>query len=362
MTQAPTKKESLLPPLWILSIIGVVFALWMIVQLKEIVVLLVVGYSIAYAIDPILDFFERKKVSRGIGLFFILAFLVIFLIVLALTALPTLIEEFGLLVSNLPHSVDQVKERIYEFMVWIQSVVPQRYASRITQISIEDLTPNIDAQTVKNLLGGAVGALLHGYSITLTIINLILLPFIVFYIAMDFSSIYKGFVKIFPKEKRKTVEGLLSEMNGIVSAFVRGQALVAVILFLLYTIGLSAIGVKLWFLLAVISGFGNLVPYVGTISGILLSSLMALVTFGDFHHMLYVWILYAVIPTIDGFWITPKIVGSKTGFSPLVIILALFAGASLFGLLGVFLAIPAAAVLKVLGNYWHRELIRKLEA
>jgi predicted PurR-regulated permease PerM len=120
------------------------------------------------------------------------------------------------------------------------------------------------------------------------------------------------------------------------------------VLFVLYAIGLWLVGVDLWLLLAAISGFGNIIPYVGFISGILLSSLMALVTFGDVSHLLWVWGVYAAVQALEGTFITPKILGESVGLSPLVIILALFVGGQLFGLLGIFLAVPAAAALRVL--------------
>ena len=106
-------------------------------------------------------------------------------------------------------------------------------------------------------------------------------------------------------------------------------------------------GVDLWLLLAAISGFGNIIPYLGFIIGILLSSLMALVTFGDFTHVLWVWGVYAIVQALEGTVITPRVLGESLGLSPLVIILALFAGGQLFGLLGIFLAVPTAAALRV---------------
>jgi predicted PurR-regulated permease PerM len=120
---------------------------------------------------------------------------------------------------------------------------------------------------------------------------------------------------------------------------------------------LGLVGVDLWLLLAAIAGFGNMVPYVGTVSGILLSSVMALVTFGDFSHVFSVLGVFAAVQLIDGTIITPRIMGESVGLSPLVIILALFAGGQLFGLLGIFLAIPAAATLRVLVRHsynWAR--------
>lgn len=355
-------KQSLMPPAWIITIAAVLFAFWLIAQLREIVVLLVVGYSIAYVLDPLLDRFERNNVSRGTGILLILIVLILALVLLLFTAIPTLIEEYALLSSNLPEYLGVVRDRFEGLLEWLKSVLPHAVALKVDKISFTDVIPSLDSGTINGILKGILSTLLQGYSLTMTIFNIALLPFIVYYIAVDFSNIYNGFLSMFPRDRRHNIEALLSEINSIVSAFVRGQALVALILFVLYLAGLSIVGVKLFLLLAVVAGFGNLIPYVGTISGLTLSTIMALVTFGDFHHVLYVWIVFGVVQIIEGFVVTPWVVGSKTGFSPLIIILALFAGGTMFGLLGVFLAIPIAAVLKVLLGHLHRMLLRRLEA
>ena len=355
------KKESLLPPPWVLTTAVFLLAVWVIAELREIVVLLVVGYSIAYVLDPILDFFERKRISRSRGILIILCVLVLFVIVLLMTAVPTLVEQYTLLVTNLPSYVDIARDRFGNLVNWAVGIAPAPVAARLQGLSFSDVMPEFNSDTVNRVLSGAGSTLLQGYSLTMTLFNATLLPFIVYYIAVDFTSIYRGFLGLFPGEKRTVVQDLLDEINGIVSAFVRGQALVACILFILYSLGLSVVGVRLWFILAVIAGFGNVIPYVGTVTGIVLSSIMALVTFGDFRHVVFVWIVFGAVQLVEGFLVTPFIVGSRTGFSPLVIILALFAGGSLFGLLGLVLAIPAAAVFKVLFSHGHRCLIAKLE-
>jgi predicted PurR-regulated permease PerM len=130
----------------------------------------------------------------------------------------------------------------------------------------------------------------------------------------------------------------------------------------LYAIGLWAIGVELWILLAIISGFGAIIPYMGFLVGIVLSLVMALVTFGDLSHVLQVVGLFLIIQFIEGWVITPKIVGEKVGLSPIIVILAILAAGHLFGLLGVFLAVPGAAVLRVLLRHAHQWVIRSASA
>jgi predicted PurR-regulated permease PerM len=137
---------------------------------------------------------------------------------------------------------------------------------------------------------------------------------------------------------KNRITAIGGEINGYVSAFVRGQITIGVILTALYAVGLGAfVGVELWFLIAVIAGMGSLIPYFGLITGVLLGSIMALVTFGDLQHLIYTWLVFIVVQFVTDTFITPKVVGAGVGLSPLVVILALLAGGQLFGLLGLFL-------------------------
>jgi predicted PurR-regulated permease PerM len=159
--------------------------------------------------------------------------------------------------------------------------------------------------------------------------------------------------------RRQKVETILAQIDGYVAAFVRGQFLVGACMAFLYAVALWWLGIELWFLVAVIAGFGNLIPYLGTLIGIILGSLMALVTFGDISHLLWLWGIFGLVQFVEGSLLTPKIIGDSVGLSPLVVILSIVAAGSLFGLLGIFLAIPGAAVVRVLLSHSHRWILTR---
>ncbi|MCO6430959.1 MAG: AI-2E family transporter [Deltaproteobacteria bacterium] len=360
MSKAGTK-ESFLPPLWILTLLGVTVSLWLLVQLKEIVVLLVIGYSIAYIAHPLLRFMERREISRSVGLFVIFGLFLIFLGVITVTAVPTVARQYQTLSDNFPQYLDLARGKVTPLIEEAKSFLlkgADEAAPGVTP-GPADLLSNISGDTVETLISGIMTALLGGYSLTLFLANLVLLPFIVYYLAIDFENIHTILLHLFPKEQRKKIAKIATEIDVYVAAFVRGQLLICTGLFVLYAIGLGIVGVDLWFLLAAIAGFGNVIPYFGFLCGIILSSIMALVTFGDFSHVMQVWLVFAIVQFLEGFIITPRVMGSKVGFSPLTVILAIFIGGKLLGLLGVFLAIPAAAVVKVLGRQLHGWILAK---
>lgn len=356
MNRAQTS-DSLLPPRWILALLAVAGVLWLLFALKEIVAMLVLGYALAYVMDPVLSYLERRKLPRPLGFFLVCIIAILTILLLFFTALPTVVREYQSLVENFPDYVRRATERGGPILEHIRAYIPGAVGGEGSFGNPVELLGQIDGETINRLLAGAGATLLRGYSITLTILNFFLLPFIVFYLAVDLPRFHAWVLSLFPGRKRKRVASIAREIDEYISAFVRGQVTVGAVLFLLYCIGLAIVGVELWFLLAVIAGFGAIIPYMGFIIGIVLSSIMALATYGDFIHLVQVWVVFVVVQALEGTLITPRIVGDKVGISPLVVILAIVAGGQLFGLLGVFLAVPGAAVARVLLKHLHANLV-----
>lgn len=353
--------KTLLPPMWVIFTALFVGAVWLTYTLKEIVVLLVVGYCIAYLINPLVSFLERHKVRRSLGVVFIFAMAVSAVALLVVTTLPTLARETEKLATNLPSYIVTAKDKTKLYVDQVRTKLPQRLASKLETQSLLESLPAPSSEQIKNFLIGIFNALLGGYSLILMVVNLLLLPFIVFYLAVDFDSFHKSIVRLFPTTIRKKVLKIALEIDKDVAAFVRGQLIVGVLLVALYAIGLGFVGVQLWLVLAIISGLGNFVPYLGSFIGIVLSVVMALVTFADFSGLVRVLIVYGVVQFLEGNFITPKIIGDKVGLSPLAVILAIFIGGKLFGLLGLFLAVPGAAAFKVLWRHGHEWLLLRAE-
>lgn len=353
--------KKFLPPPWITAILGAFFLAWLAYSLREIVFLLVIGYSLAYVIDPILTWLEKHDIRRPVGVWVVGAIALLTSLLLFFTIVPRLFVEAGSLVENFPLYLQTAKKGAVEFAKTIDSYLPTKMiqaggtAQLLNSIKLEDL---VNAKLLAGFLSGLLQALLKGYSITLTLLNLVLLPFIVYYIAVDIRRFHYTVLLCFPKKRRLVARRIFQEINSNVSAFVRGQMVVATILSLMYGLGLAIVGVDLWFAIALLSGLGSMVPYVGGLIGVSLATLMGMVTFGTLYHLVLIWGVFGIVQLIEGTLITPTIVGGKVGLSPLTVILALFAGASLFGILGVFFAIPIAATLRVLSTHAARTIFR----
>ncbi len=178
--------------------------------------------------------------------------------------------------------------------------------------------------------------------------NFILIPVIAFYLLRDYHAMWPRFEAMIPRRSVDRVRALRAEMDSALSGFVRGQLTVASILGALHAIGLSIVGIDGAVVIGLLSGFLNMVPYVGTALGISLALLMAVLSFSGWAPILGVIVVFAVANTIESLVITPRIVGDKTGLSPVVVMLAILTGGEVFGFAGLLLGVPAAAVLKVL--------------
>lgn len=343
--------SSVLPPKWILFSLVLALVGWLVWELKEIASLLVVAYVIAYLIDPFVSRLEKWKVRRTLGILFtfVLLFLIGFFMVSS--AIPTLVRDYNKFSDRLPEYTSQIQQAVTPLVEKARSAFRMHVENGGELPSINE----VGASWAKNVLVGLKNALLSGYSITLTIINIFLLPFFVFYLAADFKKFHLSALAFFPSRNRENVKKVATRINEYVSSFVRGQLLVGLVLSILYSLGLGVVGLDLWFLLAVVSGFGNIIPYLGFIVGISLSSIIAIFSGGGFGAVAQVWLVFLVVQFLEGIVISPRIIGDKVGLSPLVIILAIVAGGQIFGFLGIILAVPVAAALRVLigeGRQW----------
>ncbi len=202
-------------------------------------------------------------------------------------------------------------------------------------------------QVVGFLLGITTNLFYSTFGLFGIIINFIIFSVVSIYLLKDFNFIAKNIKELFPWSKRDHATRILSKVNDNLRHFLRGQLMVCFILSLIYSTGLTIAGIPLSFLIGFIAGFGNLIPYVGTGTGIALASILALFQFHDLKHIVYVLITFGVGQLLEGTVITPRIMGKGLGLSPVMVILSILICSQLFGFLGLLLAIPIAATAKV---------------
>jgi predicted PurR-regulated permease PerM len=204
--------------------------------------------------------------------------------------------------------------------------------------------------------GGAASTLLgyvsrSGFALLGWLANIVLLPVLSFFFLRDWDLIVGRIGLLVPRDHFDTVRRLALESNEVLGGFLRGQMLVMLILGLLYALGLWLVGLDLGILIGLLAGLLTFVPYLGPAFIVLFGGIAALVQFGDWQHLAGVGVVFAVGQLVESFVLTPMLVGDRIGLHPMAVIFAVMAGGTLFGFLGMLLALPVAAVANVLLRY-----------
>ena len=177
---------------------------------------------------------------------------------------------------------------------------------------------------------------------------IIITPLVSFYILRDWDVMLDKIRKLIPKDMQSSIGQLAGEIDMVISSFIRGQMIVCAILAALYSISLSAIGLDFGMLVGTLTGFLAFIPFLGILIGIFSGLTIAYFQFGTADMMLITASIFIIGQLIEGFFLTPKLVGEAVGIHPVWVIFALMAGGLMFGFLGILIAVPVAAVLAVL--------------
>lgn len=298
---------------------------------------------LAYLSDPLVEkLTQRWKVPRLLStiiIFFLLFSVIVFLILLLI---PLIQKQISALVEMIPMITD-----------WLQNVAFPWLKSNFgfdEQFNIPSLKETLSENWTKagTAATWVVKTVLHsGMTIIEWITNLILIPVVTFYLLRDWKQVLNATRSLLPRKIEPTVVALTRESDLVLSAFFRGQLLVMLALGLIYSFGLTMIGLKIGLIIGLVSGLVSIVPYLGFIVGIVTASIAAYFQFGSLSAILLVWLVYAIGQALESTFLTPKLVGDRIGLHPVAVIFAVLAGGSLFGFVGVLLALPVAAVVMV---------------
>ena len=298
-----------------------------------------IALLLTYIANPLVNFLEERHISRtvAIALIYILAITVIIVVLLFLA--PELVRSTKDLSQTIPIYFERYRKIFYEFVI--------KYRRSDLPVKIKELLDRNISNMEKTLVDSmqvGVGAITGAFSF---FIDLILGAVISFYILKDMTLLKKATVSLIPRKARDWVFALVRDMDVVLSGFIRGQLLVAVILSIITAVGLAILRVRYALLLGVIAGMLDVIPYFGPILAMIPAVIIAFIDRPI--SAIWVTLLYFLIQQLEGAVISPRIVGSRVGLHPVIIILAAMAGGKFFGLIGMLLSIPIAGIIKVLG-------------
>lgn len=303
----------------------------------------------AYLGDPVVDRLQRWRLSRGAAVTVVFGLMTLVLVLIAIGLVPLLEKQVSRLIDKLPQTV-----------AWVNTVVLP-WAQQQFGISADRLDPGQLVDILRRhwqQAGGFAAAVLaqvsrSGMAVVGFLGTVALVPVVTFYLMRDWDVLVERLRELLPRSIEPTISRLARESDEVLGAFLRGQLSVMLALGLIYSAGLALVGLDLALLIGMLAGLVSFVPYLGLIVGGAVAVIAAAVQFQDFLHPALVLAVFVVGQTIEGFFLTPWLVGDRVGLHPVAVIFAIMAGGALFGFLGVLLALPVAAVLMVLLRHAH---------
>lgn len=374
---------------WVITLLGL--GLLTIYLLRGLLALLIASAALAYLLDPLVDRFEARGWKRESGIVALAVGTGLGLAIFIALFVPYVASEFRSLSANLEGYVTSLEVGLEQRRDVIISAIndppgdldearalidgllgaAERAPAVLPADGVEvgpglDLHEELDVTGLTDLIRekapnigrwlteAGKSALSGGLSFALSVLNLALVPIFTFYLLRDWDKLVGGIDELVPPRHRERVRRLAGDIDERMSSFVRGQSTVCVVLGVLYSIGLVLVGIDMAAAVGMLSGLLFIIPYLGTVVGVISASVLALLKFGISWHILGVWATFGLVQLIEGSLLTPTIVGDKVGLHPMVVMIALLVGGNLLGLWGMLVAIPITAAAWVLLAEWYR--------
>ncbi len=323
---------------------GIAAAVFLVVLwvLGDVILPFVLAGAFAYLLDPVADRFERMGLSRAAATTIITLIALLVLILAVLLVIPTLFRQAAAFVEFAP----KLFQNLQSFLV-----------ERFPELSDNTSTIRQSLMRIGETIQSRGGEFLNGvlttaFSLINIVVLIVLVPVITFYLLLDWDRMVEKVDSMLPRDHAPVVRRLAAEIDRTLAGFVRGQGTVCLVLGIYYAVALMVVGLQFGLVIGFTAGLLTFIPYVGALIGGALSIGVALFQFwGDWWMILIVAAIFQVGQMVEGNILTPKLVGSSVGLHPVWLIFALTAFGTLFGFVGMLVAVPVAAMLGVLTRF-----------
>ena len=336
--------------LWVIS--GLVL-IWILLTAGSILAPFVVALVLAYLLDPLVDRLEARGIGRSLAIAALVLPALAGLVVAVSLGLPALERQLRELVEATPGALDR-------FALWAQQadtlvgripLVGPALQERLAGIEVTEIADFLETRLDEAIARtwAAVLGVGRGLGTLVSLLGYVILtPVIAFYLLRDWDSLMGHLGELVPRDKKDAVFGLLGEYDRLLGQYLRGQITVALLMGLLTALGLWAWGFPYAFLVGSLVAVFSVVPYVGLALSLLPAVIIALLSGSVGYSLLKVAVVFGVVQGLEGTVISPRIVGDSVGLHPVWIVLAITAGGYFFGFVGLLLAVPVAAGIKIL--------------
>tara|TARA_B100000686_G_scaffold204113_1_gene210880 strand:+ start:5369 stop:6430 length:1062 start_codon:yes stop_codon:yes gene_type:complete len=305
-----------------------------------------IAFTLAYLLDPLVDFLVEKKISRTAAVLLLIGSFFSLLLAMMILLFPVLQDQVERLAHNVPRYVETFQKMAAPMISQISLTEPGKFQefldSSIEKFGTLPLKAVSSASTVLwNSLSGLLNLLFAAF-------NLVVIPVAMFYLLRDYDEITGNLLDLIPPKHQEKTREIFLKIDSVLANFIRGQLMVSGVMGGLYSVGLLFCGTPLSLIIGTLAGLANLVPYLGIVLGFIPAGVLTYLHHQELMPVLGVMGVFGAVQVFEGIILTPRVVGNQIGLHPVTIMISVLLGAEFFGLLGVLLALPAAAVVNVL--------------
>jgi predicted PurR-regulated permease PerM len=313
----------------------------------------VTAAGVAYFLDPAVSRLAKLGLRRSVGAFLMLAAVLLFAALFILLLYPVIASQASALVTNLPSYIKVAQTDFSDLIANLQ----HRLGPGAMSQKLRDIAAN-QVGTVVSFAGTAASNIIgSGFAVVNILTLLIITPIVAFYFLRDWPAIVKHVDTWLPRPYEGVIRAQAVEVNRILAAWIRGQAICCLVLALVYAVGLTIVGLDLGLIVGLAAGFLSFIPYVGTILGAVTALLLSLSQSPGWHGIFSVLAVFGFGQALNDYVIQPRFLGDRVGLPAVWVIFSLFAGGAAFGFLGIMLAVPVTATLGVLARFWLRRYL-----
>ena len=325
----------------------IVFAvvLWF---LGDVLLPFVLGGAIAYFLDPVADRLEKMGFTRAIAVTIITLFALVLFIIMALLVVPSLVTQAIDLFNIAPTLFGNLRDFLIERF---PELMDTESTLRQSLVAIGEKIQSYGGQLLETILSSAA-------SIINIVMLFVIVPVVAVYMLLDWDNMVARIDDLLPRDHAPVVRKLAGDIDATLASFIRGMGTVCLILGTYYAAALMLVGLQFGLVVGFIAGLITFIPYVGALVGGALAIGLALFQFwGDWLSIAMVGGIFALGQVIEGNVLTPKLVGTSVGLHPVWLLLALSVFGSLFGFVGMLVAVPVAAALGVIARFATRQYL-----
>lgn len=319
--------------------IGLAILFYVLSKLKWLFIYFSIALILAYFFDPLYKYLINKKAPKVLAIIVVFGIIIALLILTIFFVIPSVINQLNVLYNEIPKFINSYQTLILSLEPQLSRFIDPADVETLLKENLSELQKNVlsFSQTIIIYLSNIVSSITFG---------IVIVPLILFYLLRDMLIFKENLYTFISKEKKKEFKEILEEIDRIISGFIRGRIIVCFIVGTLIGIGLYFLNLKFALIIGIVSGIFNFVPYLGPIVGVILALIFALGS--PWWVLLMIVVLFVLVNQIEAIFLNPNILGKELGLHPLTVILSMLICGLLLGILGVLVAVPLAAILKVL--------------